>query len=1049
MKKQSASRSAFFNPRVLIGFVLCSVGVLLTFAALSKSADQTPVAVATAQTPGTWAATGSMTSPRVSHTATLLPDGKVLVAGGRTTTNFAISSAELYDPATGLWIPTGSMTTARLAHTAILLPSGEVLVAGGYEDDGTLPPLASAELYDPNSGAWTPTGSMNTPRGSHMATLISGGPLSGMVLVGGGGAGAGVVLASAELYDPSTGVWSFTGSMTIARYFVQSSPTTLPDDSVLIVGGVTCCPVHYFNKAETYDSVTQQWTSTSSKTTLANEETVLLPDGKVFVAGGTTGTQENSHNVPDAELFDPSTGTWAATASMSIDRYAHRLTLLASGQVLVAGGSSGGWSNFNPLSSAEVYDSIAGTWFLTGSMTDARFGHTATLLPNGQVLVAGGYGVSLLLSSAELYTPPSANPVPLISQPLVPDAIAPGGTGFTLTVNGTGLVSGSVVNWNGSARATTFVSNSQLSASILASDIAIASTASVTVVNPSPGGGLSNVVLLPVSNASSSVSLDRSTYAAGTPASSSVLAEDFNKDGKFDLAVISLDAISILLGNGDGTFAPPVQYGAGNGPIYLTAGDFNGDGNVDLATADTVSLTISILLGNGDGTFQADVTYPGGALPLGITNGDFNGDGKLDLAVTEWFGSNTVAILLGNGDGTFQPLTEYATGLTPNLVITADFNQDGRLDLAVGNDFANTVSILLGNGDGTFQQHHDFATGPNNGGIVGADYNGDGRTDLAICNQTGNTVSILLGNGDGTFQVHVDYATAANPLLITQADLNADGILDLVTENGTSETISVLLGNGDGTFQAHTDSRIQSTALGVAAADFNDDGRLDIAGAQVVGTVTVFLQTTSVSLSDLSLRFGLQLVGTASTPQTVTLTNTGPIALNISSITASGDFLQRNNCGSSLPAGESCTIRVAFSPSDKGVRSGSVTITDDAANSPQTIALIGTGTVVQLSPMNVNFGNQRVGTISSPHSVTLTNTGSAPLHIQGIAISGHDFGDFIETTTCGSSLPANTSCAIQVRFAPSATGRRGTSLRVQDDGGGGTQDVNLRGTGIR
>src|SRR5439155_2204713 len=170
-----------------------------------------------------------------------------------------------------------------------------------------------------------------------------------------------------------------------------------------------------------------------------------------------------------------------------------------------------------------------------------------------------------------------------------------------------------------------------------------------------------------------------------------------------------------------------------------------------------------------------------------------------------------------------------------------------------------------------------------------------------------------------------------------------------------------------------------SDPLGLAAGDFNNDGRLDLAVANLFGsTVSVLLQATTVALSDTSLKFGLQLVGTTSTAQTVTLTNSGPITLTISSIAASGDFVQNNNCGSSLPAGESCTIRVAFSPSDKGGRSGAVTITDDAANSPQTITLTGTGTVVQLSPTKLNFGNQRVGTISPPQTVRLTNIGSTP-----------------------------------------------------------------------
>src|SRR5439155_8992694 len=191
--------------------------------------------------------------------------------------------------------------------------------------------------------------------------------------------------------------------------------------------------------------------------------------------------------------------------------------------------------------------------------------------------------------------------------------------------------------------------------------------------------------------------------------------------------------------------------------------------------------------------------------------------------------------------------------------------------------------------------------------------------------------------------------------------------------------------------------------LGLAAGDFNDDGRLDLAVANLFGnTVSVLLQATTVALSDTSLRFGVQLVGTTSTAQTVTLTNSGPITLTISSIAASGDFIEENNCGSSLPAGASCTIRVAFNPSAKGGRTGRVTITDDAADSPQIIKLKGTGTVVQLSPSALDFGDQVVGTTSDPQTATVTNIGSEDLHIFGIALGGANFGDFAETTTCRS-----------------------------------------------
>ena len=414
MKKRSASQSAFFHSRVVIGLILCSAGVLLALAALNKSGAETPATKIVTSQPGTWTATGSMNVARAGFTSTLLPNGKVLVAGGCTQPfvlcHDGIASAELYDPSTGGWTPTGSMTTPRVSHTATLLPSGKVLVAGGEDD---VVGRSSAELYDPSAGTWTLTGNMNTPRVAHTATLITSGPLSGMVLVAGGSsvcAGCLPVLASAELYDPSTGIWSYTGSMTLARAFGNQSSAALHDGSVLVVGGVTCCPYHLFNEAERYDAATQTWTPTSAKTTTANEATMLLPDGRVLVAGGARGTQPNIVNVATAELFDSSTGTWTDTASMSTDRSGHTLTLLESGQVLVAGGASGGWGVCNDLTSSELYDSSTGTWFLTGSMIVARNRLIATLLPNGQVLAAGGADCAgNRLSSAELYTPPSGD----------------------------------------------------------------------------------------------------------------------------------------------------------------------------------------------------------------------------------------------------------------------------------------------------------------------------------------------------------------------------------------------------------------------------------------------------------------------------------------------------------------------------------------------------------------------------------------------------------------------------------------------------------------
>src|SRR5580658_1154106 len=272
-------------------------------------------------------------------------------------------------------------------------------------------------------------------------------------------------------------------------------------------------------------------------------------------------------------------------------------------------------------------------------------------------MVLAAFGPLEILSSTAFA---AENPVPLINQALVPDAIAPGGEGFTLTVNGTGFVSGAVVNWNNSSLATTFVRASQLTASVPAPDIAAATAASVTVVNPSPGGGTSNVMFFEVTPASSSIALGApSAFGAGTEPDS-VAVGDFNGDGKLDLAVANEGSnnISILLGMGDGTFQAAVDYGAGTAPDSVAVGDFRRDGKLDLVVANDGSNNVSILLGNGDGTFQAAVNYGVGSAPTSVAVGDFNGDGKLDLAVVNEL-SNNVSILLGNGDGMFQAAVNY------------------------------------------------------------------------------------------------------------------------------------------------------------------------------------------------------------------------------------------------------------------------------------------------------------------------------------------------------------------------------------------------------
>jgi hypothetical protein len=326
-------------------------------------------------------------------------------------------------------------------------------------------------------------------------------------------------------------------------------------------------------------------------------------------------------------------------------------------------------------------------------------------------------------------------------------------------------------------------------------------------------------------------------FQAGANSIDVVLA-DLTGSGKLDAVTANYGegTVSVFRGNGDGTFQAAQSYPAGANAANLVVGDFNGDHIPDLAVGHFAGSanTVSVLLGNGDSSFQPPVDYTVGNQPIWVTTADLRGTGTLDLVVSN-NNSSSISVLLGNGDGTFQPAVNYAVGNSPLGVIAADLNGDHIPDLVVCNNGSNSVSILFGNGDGTFQASTDYSIGNGTGDVAAADFDGDGHLDLAIVSMKSNDLTILLNDGQGGFGLAGVYPLDATPIAVVPGDFNRDGKADLVIGyyNFTNTNITTLLGNGDGSFQAPVDYRADVGPVGVAVGDLNGDGAADLVAADV------------------------------------------------------------------------------------------------------------------------------------------------------------------------------------------------------------------------
>jgi PKD repeat protein len=394
---------AFMRPRTLA--VLLVLPLVACDAGRSFSGSAAPTFLAAGAGFGL---TGSAIEGRYAHVATRLADGRVLVAGGIAATT-GLRTTELYDPATGTWSSTGAMNFERFGDAYAALPGGRVLVVGGVrflQNCATVPFANSSEIYDPAAGTWALTpGGLIQGRTAAIAVPLA----DGRVLLAGGGSRCGVVFNSAEIFNPATGRWTPTGSMNVARQ--NPAAVRLPDGRVLVAGGVAGGSFASLASAEIFNPVTGTWTLTGSmhdpRMWVFDDMTaagflVPLADGRVLTAGGLNRCAASGCDVAflrSAELYDPATGSWTVTGSLTQGRWRHQMALLADGRVLVAGGRQGA----TILGSAEIYDPATGAFTPAGNLVTARQDFTATPLADKRVLLAEGQGTAGILRSAEVF----------------------------------------------------------------------------------------------------------------------------------------------------------------------------------------------------------------------------------------------------------------------------------------------------------------------------------------------------------------------------------------------------------------------------------------------------------------------------------------------------------------------------------------------------------------------------------------------------------------------------------------------------------------------
>lgn len=455
-----------------------------------------------------------------------------------------------------------------------------------------------------------------------------------------------------------------------------------------------------------------------------------------------------------------------------------------------------------------------------------------------------------------------------------------------------------------------------------------------------------------------------------------------------------------------------VDLPTGKTPLALATADLNGDGILDLVTANADGKSVSVLLGLGSGSFAMRRDFLVPAAPQSVIVADFNGDAKADVAVTSSL-DNAVFLFLGGGDGTLASPTRFPTGTAPSHAAASDLNADGHIDFITANNVANTVSVFLGRGDGTFASRNDFQTSTAPVSISVSDHNRDGKPDLVTANFVGQNVSVLLGNGDGSFQPAQHFPVGVDPSAVVATDANQDSKVDVITVNSGQSSVSVLPGRGDGTFDPRTDLGTDTEPIAVTAVDFNNDGIVD-------------LLTGNLGLSYYYYYYGF--------------------GSSFSLLLGNGNGTFRAKKDFYSPSGHNTlTGMIAADLNGDGWPDFAAT---DADASVVTVYFQGSSLV--FDPTRLAFSRtQSVAGASVPQIITVTNRGAGPLAVLSLTLTGQDSGDFTKSAdNCsGVSLAIDASCSLSIAFSPASFGRKVASLSITANMAGSPALVALEGGG--